>query len=172
MNPGLTQSPHLHCNSKLLDFVSIPCFATISSSSLHRSVTASLILLTLTHYKVLAVGPEASTLAARPARFQYDDGQRADGGRVSRLGGEQQLHLPSHSSTGLSLQQSPLLPRPANTNARSMPQPANLTEHGAPQQSREEVGDTSLLHQPVAATAHTSSGSSACESFLSLCRCC
>lgn len=116
---------------------------------------------------MIAVGHEASTLAARPARFQHA-GQPTDGRRIRRLGGEHQLHLPSHSSTGLSLQQSPLLH--ANTSAGSKPQPAGLTERGAPQQSHEGVGEASLLHQSVAATAYTSSGSSACESFLSLCR--
>lgn len=102
-------------------------------------------------------------MAAYPARFQHD-GQSAD---ASRLGSQHQLHRSSHSSAGLSPQQSTLLP--AHTNTGSTPQLVGSTDHVAPQQSHEEVGETSLMHQPVAAVTHTSSGSSACETLLSLC---
>lgn len=103
-------------------------------------------------------------MTAYPDRIQHG------ANTLGRLGSAHQLQCPSHSSTGLSTQQSSLLP--VHTDLGSKPLSPGLTEHVAPQQSVEEVGETSLLHQQVAAGTHTSSGSSACETLLSLCCCC
>lgn len=100
----------------------------------------------------------------------YPTHESADANMLSRRGSEPQLECPSHSSTGLSTQQSALLP--GHTYVGSQPQSAGLTEHVPLQQGLEEVGETNLLHQQVAAGTHNSSGSSACETLLSLCCCC
>lgn len=105
-------------------------------------------------------GPAAGTSAVPPPMFQQD-GTSAHA-TLSTPGTQFQLHRPSLSASGLS-QQGGLLP--TITSAGCTPVPAGFAQAVAAYQSDEGVGETGLLHYQPAATAHTSSASSSCETM-------
>lgn len=88
------------------------------------------------------------------------DGTSADA-MLSRSGSQYQLHRPSHSSSGLSRQQSAL--RRTNASMRCASAPSGSTQPVAAHPRHEQVGETGLLHHQAAAVNHASSGSSSCE---------